>query len=573
MPGSPSEPPGIQSSNRFKVFISYSRKDGAFAQELLTALDLLGFHPYLDKADIAPGEPWEDRLGSLIRMADSVVFVLSPHSVASKHCSWEVEEAARESKRLVPIVITPIVDLDVPEALRKINYVYFAQGQSFSNGLVNLNRALKADAGWIREHTRIGELAARWLERRKALPLLLRGSDLDDVLRWMAVRPADAPEISVNQMAFIEASSKQAGAELEAKRRLRWQVQIGLGLTSLVLAALALFVGYQWQITAATKEELAKSNVVLNVTIGQLQSAKSTLARQNELLESQNSQLETANTRLERKLTLRAAPLGNQPYDVPAGWYPIATKLAGAVAFIVDTTKPGEIWGSGVIVSGKQMNAKWDDKPVLVTAVYVVSAHSRFDAHTIRVENATLVFFGPKGERQTAHLGSVLWESDRAGVSMSSIAGKLPSGAVVIANLSNEPPVLQKIRHLTKNDEIGLFDQRDVLKNPGNARPIVFVGNNEGRAELTVMIGHLLGDVSAIYDHEPEAFHYDLLYTHATLPGASGSPIFDAATGDLIGIHLAGQLCSSGNACMGRGVSMPRILAEISAGTTANGAP
>ena len=48
---------------KLKVFISYSRKDEDFAQELLSGLQLSGFEPYLDKHDIAAGEDWEARLG------------------------------------------------------------------------------------------------------------------------------------------------------------------------------------------------------------------------------------------------------------------------------------------------------------------------------------------------------------------------------------------------------------------------------------------------------------------------------------------------------------------------------
>jgi hypothetical protein len=51
---------------KLRVFISYSRKDEDFAQELLAGLQLLGFEPYFDKHDIAAGEKWEARLGGLI---------------------------------------------------------------------------------------------------------------------------------------------------------------------------------------------------------------------------------------------------------------------------------------------------------------------------------------------------------------------------------------------------------------------------------------------------------------------------------------------------------------------------
>jgi len=49
---------GSVGDQKLKVFISYSRKDEDFAQELLTGLELVGFEPYLDEHDIAAGEDW-----------------------------------------------------------------------------------------------------------------------------------------------------------------------------------------------------------------------------------------------------------------------------------------------------------------------------------------------------------------------------------------------------------------------------------------------------------------------------------------------------------------------------------
>ena len=57
------------------MFVSYSRKDLAFAQTMVEALAERGFDAFLDKKDIAPGEPWRERLAGLIATADTVVFV------------------------------------------------------------------------------------------------------------------------------------------------------------------------------------------------------------------------------------------------------------------------------------------------------------------------------------------------------------------------------------------------------------------------------------------------------------------------------------------------------------------
>ena len=73
------------SSEKLKVFISYSRRDSTeFADELVNGLELAGFAPYLDRHNVAPGEKWEVRLGGLIAQADTVIFVVSPESVKSE---------------------------------------------------------------------------------------------------------------------------------------------------------------------------------------------------------------------------------------------------------------------------------------------------------------------------------------------------------------------------------------------------------------------------------------------------------------------------------------------------------
>jgi hypothetical protein len=99
---------------KLKVFISYSRKDSAdFADELLAGLEVAGFAPFLDRHDIAPGEPWESRLGGLIEQSDTVVFVVSPEAVKSDRCVWEVDRTIELSKRLLPVIFKPVPEHDI----------------------------------------------------------------------------------------------------------------------------------------------------------------------------------------------------------------------------------------------------------------------------------------------------------------------------------------------------------------------------------------------------------------------------------------------------------------------------
>src|SRR5262245_17358472 len=150
---------------KLKVFISYSRKDAqAFADELTGGLEFQGgFDVSLDRHSIVEGEEWKRRLGALIADADTVVFIVSPGSAGSDICQWEVEEAARLSKRILPVLwMAPGDGHQVPERLAQLNYTRFDEGRSFIAGLKALVTALNTDIEWLREHTRLLARALEW---------------------------------------------------------------------------------------------------------------------------------------------------------------------------------------------------------------------------------------------------------------------------------------------------------------------------------------------------------------------------------------------------------------------------
>jgi hypothetical protein len=63
-----------------QVFISYSRKDMAFAERLEAGLKARGFEPLIDRSEFYAFEDWWTRIESLIVSADTIVFVLSPEA-------------------------------------------------------------------------------------------------------------------------------------------------------------------------------------------------------------------------------------------------------------------------------------------------------------------------------------------------------------------------------------------------------------------------------------------------------------------------------------------------------------
>ena len=212
------------SADTLKVFISYSRKDSAeFADELVLGLEDRGFAPFLDRHDIKPGEPWEARLGGLIEQSDTVVFVISPESVKSKRCIWEVDKALALSKRLLPVIYKSVSDGEIPEKLSKLQFVRFDTAPGMMRPLREIVEALRVDLEWIREHTRLAELAAHWQSRNRPESLLLRGDDVNAAKAWTAKRKQDAPEITEVQRAFLSESERAESARIaESKVARSW---------------------------------------------------------------------------------------------------------------------------------------------------------------------------------------------------------------------------------------------------------------------------------------------------------------------------------------------------------------
>src|SRR5262245_16257676 len=109
-------------SARARTFISYSRKDMSFADRLEASLRARGFEPLIDRSEIYAFEDWWARIESLIRRADTVIFVLSPDAVASEVALKEVAHAASLNKRFAPIICRQVDVQQVPEPLRRLNF-------------------------------------------------------------------------------------------------------------------------------------------------------------------------------------------------------------------------------------------------------------------------------------------------------------------------------------------------------------------------------------------------------------------------------------------------------------------
>lgn len=231
-----------------RVFISYSRRDEAavvrITAELVAdpaaeaAVDVLR-----DKEDILPAEAWSDRLVQLITQADAFALFLTPDAVASVEVGREIEQAVKLGKRIVPVLVRDTPPAQVPEAAAQLNYVFLREGDDFGAGIAALRGAVLTDIAWVREHTRVGELAGRWQAAGRRGAELLRGPALEAAESWLARQPATAPPATALQREFVAAGRRAA------TQRLRNWV---LGSASVAVLAIALSLVALWQRHEAT---------------------------------------------------------------------------------------------------------------------------------------------------------------------------------------------------------------------------------------------------------------------------------------------------------------------------------
>jgi hypothetical protein len=179
-----------------------------------------------------------ERIQALIGRADTVVFVLSPDAVKSDVALKEVTHAASLNKRFAPIVYRQVNDGDVPDALRRLNFIFFDEPAQFNASADRLAEALQTDIAWIRRHTEFGDTAHQWVEAARPVGMLLRPPVLDQAEAWLAFRPSGAPAPTAETEAFIAHSRKATLDTLRLRR-------IALGsIFALMMAVILGLIGW-----------------------------------------------------------------------------------------------------------------------------------------------------------------------------------------------------------------------------------------------------------------------------------------------------------------------------------------
>ncbi|MGO4634207.1 TIR domain-containing protein [Streptomyces sp. 2RAF24] len=234
------DPPSAGTGN---VFVSYSRRDSAFAERLHQQLSGLLREVWVDWLDIEPSARWRERIDEAIRGSDAVIVLLSRDSLRSKYCWLECERALALRKRVLPVVIDPSLEHGASVALRENGWEPLAEFQllrmsrpeEFASGVEDIHSFVKNRHRWTAFHTRIGLRAHEWRSSGGSGALLLRGHELVVAEAWRRLAPGeedDRKALTDEQVAFLQASRAAA-------RRRGIRIRTGAVAVSVALAALA----------------------------------------------------------------------------------------------------------------------------------------------------------------------------------------------------------------------------------------------------------------------------------------------------------------------------------------------
>ena len=123
------------------IFMSYSRRELGFVDDLVSNLEREGYYVWLDYRVLIPGTPWKGQIDKGLKEADTVLLVVSQASLASKYVALEWQHFLNENKRVILLIFEAV---DLPKELEKYEWVDFRG--DYKAGLDELFSQLKQPA-------------------------------------------------------------------------------------------------------------------------------------------------------------------------------------------------------------------------------------------------------------------------------------------------------------------------------------------------------------------------------------------------------------------------------------------
>jgi hypothetical protein len=120
------------------IFMSYSRRELGFVDDLVTQLEGQGHNVWLDYRALIPGSPWNVQIDKGLTEADTVLLVVSKAALASEYVALEWRHFLEMKQRVILLIFEAV---DLPKELEQYEWVDFRS--NYKAGLTELFSQLK----------------------------------------------------------------------------------------------------------------------------------------------------------------------------------------------------------------------------------------------------------------------------------------------------------------------------------------------------------------------------------------------------------------------------------------------
>jgi WD40 repeat protein len=265
------------------LFISYSRRNDEFVRKLHKVLADAGKDIWIDFEDIPLSSSWWEEIREGIESSDTFVFVITPESVASPICNFEIAHAVSHNKRIVPIV-RQMLDVEdgytlvlkqqlndsevqilggrnLEEVARitwgniaRHNWLFFHEDEEtkIAEGVQKLLNALETDLDHVRTHTRLLLRAREWENSGEKPGMLLTLGETTEAETWLAGTGEKTPHPTSLHIEYVHASRLK-------HRRGQRQILVAISVALVITFILAL-VSLGFYVEADYQGNLAETN-------------------------------------------------------------------------------------------------------------------------------------------------------------------------------------------------------------------------------------------------------------------------------------------------------------------------
>src|SRR5450432_1691207 len=124
-----------------KLFISYSREDKAWVDELSRALRDKASHDILTDRRLVPADDWWATILENVESCACFVYLMTKPSVESIYCAAELRYALALNKPILPVMLKPC---DTPSelSLRQIHPIVISEDTNLDTALVKIIEGL-----------------------------------------------------------------------------------------------------------------------------------------------------------------------------------------------------------------------------------------------------------------------------------------------------------------------------------------------------------------------------------------------------------------------------------------------